>query len=379
MEDNFKRLMSAGDKDNRTKWAQAWQKQGKKVIGVLDSLVPEEVIYAAGMLPWRIQGTWKEDVSRAMTYRHPQGNTFLNHVLESLLAGEFDFLDGMVCSNRDEDFLRFRDYWEWLSQTRLVHIIGVPVKDTEKTRQRFAAKIGELIGALEELGKVKISDSSLGDAIAVYDRGYSLLRKVYQLRKRAEPPLSGSEALAITNAAMVMPRDEFNKELEALLPYLEKRKADVRRHRPRVLLSSDLLDNPAYIDLVEQEGCLVAMDDLDNGSRYFWETTDNGNKGPAYALAVRYLKNRSPRMFDWHGQAEQLVQWVKEFNIDGVLELPDAYDYTRGFRSPFLERWLKEADIPSMSFERDYHLSNVSQLRTRIGAFLEILETRAAR
>jgi len=87
MEDKFKQLVSAGNPKNRTKRAQEWQKQGKKVIGVLDSLVPEEVIYAAGMLPWRIQGTWQEDVSRAMTYRHPQGNAFLNHVLESFLAG----------------------------------------------------------------------------------------------------------------------------------------------------------------------------------------------------------------------------------------------------------------------------------------------------
>jgi benzoyl-CoA reductase subunit C len=373
MEDKLKRLMSAGNKENRTKWAHEWQGQGKKVIGVLDSLVPEEVIYAAGMLPWRIQGTWQADVSRAMIYRLPQGITFLNHVMQSLLEGELDFLDGMVCSNRDEDFVRFRDYWEHLSKTRLIYLVEVPAIDSELTRRRFISKIREFIGVIEKFGKVKISDSSLRDAIAVYDKGYTLLRKLYELRKKEVPPISGGEALAIVNAAMVMPRDEFNKELEALLPYLETRKANVKHTRPRLLLSSDLLDNPAYIDLVEKAGCLVAMDDLDNGSRYFWEKVDGGSKDPAVALAVRYLKNRSPRMFDWHGQAEQLVQLTKEFDIDGVLELPDTYDYVRGYRRPFLEGWLKEAGISSMSFERDYHLSNVGQLSTRIGAFLEIL------
>jgi benzoyl-CoA reductase/2-hydroxyglutaryl-CoA dehydratase subunit BcrC/BadD/HgdB len=212
----------------------------------------------------------------------------------------------------------------------------------------------------------------LRDAIAVYDKGRALLRKVYELRKREEPPITGGEALAITMAAMVMPRDEFNQELEALLPYLETRKAKVSRTKPRLLLSGDLLDNPAYIDLVEAAGCLVAMDDMDTGSRYFWEEVDGGSD-LAQALAVRYLKNRSPRMLDWRGQIEQLVKWAKEFNIDGVLELPDTYDYTRGFRRPVLEKQLKEADIPLMSFERDYYLSNVGQLKTRIGAFLEIL------
>jgi benzoyl-CoA reductase subunit C len=373
MEAKFKQLVSASDPKNRRRWAQEWRKQGKKVIGVLDSLVPEEVIYAAGMLPWRIQGSWKEDVSHAMNFRFPQGNTFLNHVLESLLEGELDFLDGMVGSNRDEDFLRFWDYWRHLSKIPFPYLVEVPVIDSELTRKRFTTKIREFIGVIEELGKMKIDNNVLSQAIATYDKGYSLLRKVYELRRREEPSLSGGEALAITTAAMVMPRDEFNKKLEELLPYLETRKAKVNYTRPRLMLSSDLLDNPAYVDMVEEAGCLVAMDDLDNGSRYFWEKVDGGGD-PAQALALRYLKNRSPRMFDWRGQEKQLVKWVKEYNIDGVLELPDVYDYPRDFRRPYIERWLKEEGIPMMSFDRDYSLSNVGQLKTRIGAFLEILQ-----
>jgi benzoyl-CoA reductase subunit C len=374
MEDKLRELMSAGNKETRTNWADEWQKQGKKVVGILDSLVPEEIIYAAGMLPWRIQGTWKVDTSRAMVYRILEGQRYLNHVLESLLEGELDFLDGMVCSDRDEDFLRFWEHWEYLAKTSLTHIVEVPVIDSELTRQRFATKIREFIDAIEEFSKVKISDSSLRDAIAIYDKGYTLLRKMYELRKKEVPALSGGEALAITTAAMIMPRDEFNNKLEELLPYLETRKASVDHTRPRIMLSSDLLDNPAYVDLVEEVGCLVAMDDMDTGSRYFWEVTDDSDD-PAYALAVRYLKNRSPRMYDWRGQTEQLVQWAKEFNIDGVLELPDLYDYTRAFRKPYLESWLKEMGLPFMSFGRDYILANEGQLKTRIGAFLEMLGT----
>ena len=66
-----------------------------------------------------------------------------------------------------------------------------------------------------------------------------------------------------------------------------------------------------------------------------------------------------------------------EFNIDGILELPDLYDHTRGFRKPYLERWLKEAGVPLMSFDREYYPTNVGQLKTRIGAFVEILRAKA--
>jgi hypothetical protein len=46
VEGKLKELVNAGNKENKTKWAQEWQKQGKKFIGVLDNLVHEEVIYS---------------------------------------------------------------------------------------------------------------------------------------------------------------------------------------------------------------------------------------------------------------------------------------------------------------------------------------------
>ena len=150
------------------------------------------------------------------------------------------------------------------------------------------------------------------------------------------------------------------------------RKAVINNPRPRLLLSSDLLDDPAYIDLVEEAGCLVAMDDIDTGSRYFWETVDA--ERPVDGLVKRYLRNRSPRMLDWQEQVEQLLQWTQEFHIDGILDLPDIYDYPRGFRRPFFENKLKEAGIPMISFMRDYHLAHTGPLSTRIGAFIEMLE-----
>jgi benzoyl-CoA reductase/2-hydroxyglutaryl-CoA dehydratase subunit BcrC/BadD/HgdB len=376
MEKKLEELLDTGNLNNRNQWAHEWQKQGKKVIGVLDTLVPEEVIYAAGMLPLRIQGTWQEDVSLSTMYRLPQTCSFLNHVMQSLVEGEYKFLDGMICSNRDEDFLHFRDYWMLLSGTPFSFILDVPAIESEGARKRFATKIRDMMSALAELGNVKIDDASLRKAIAVYDKSRTLVRQVYEMRRKEVPPLTGGEFLSLTIAATVMPRDEFNKQLEYLLPYLEKREAPVSRTRPRILVSSDLLDNPAYIDMVEEAGCIVAMDDMDTGSRYFREEIGSSDDDPAYALAKHYLQNGSARMIDWQKQAEHLVRQVKEFNIDGVLDLPDMFDYPGEFRRTFMESKLKEAGIPEKSFEREYHLSNTGQLKTRIEAFLEMLEDR---
>jgi benzoyl-CoA reductase/2-hydroxyglutaryl-CoA dehydratase subunit BcrC/BadD/HgdB len=375
MEDELQSLMGAGNKENRQKWALEWKKQGKKVIGILDNLIPEEVIYAAGMLPWRIQGTWQGDIPLTTVYRIPQSSAFLNHVMESFLRGELDFLDGVVFSNRDHDSVRLYDAFERLGKMGFVYLIDVPITDSDRTRKRFTAEIQKFKAAVEEFAGKKVDDGALKNAIAVYDEGRSLLKKMYELRKNEVPPVTGGEALSITNAAMVMPRDEFNKQLADNLPYLEKRKAAVKATRPRVLLSSDMLDNPAYVDLVEETGCVVAMDDMDTGSRYFWYMV-NGDDDPAYALSKRYLKNGLPRMVDWEQQAEQVIEWAKDFNIDGVLDLTEMYDHTREFRKSFMERCLKEAGIPEISFQREYHFAGEGQLKTRIGAFLEMLASK---
>src|SRR5512143_3343867 len=109
MEDKLNSLVEGNSEANRNKWAMEWKKQGKKVIGIMSADVPEEVVSAAGMLPWRITGTWRENISNASVYRSQNSCSYCNHVLESLLSGELGFLDGIITTDLDQDLLRLGD------------------------------------------------------------------------------------------------------------------------------------------------------------------------------------------------------------------------------------------------------------------------------
>ena len=78
-------------------------------------------------------------------------------------------------------------------------------------------------------------------------------------------------------------------------------------------------------------------------------------------------------MFDWDKQANQVMQWVEEFKIDGVLNFPTMNSYWREMFTPYFHSALSTAGTPMMTFSREYQLANVGQLRTRIEAFLETL------
>lgn len=375
MEENLKDLIDANSEKNRMEHALKWKREGKKVIGLLCSYIPEEVIHAAGMLPWRVTGTWRGDVSKASVYRIPRSRLYCTHVLESLLSGELDFLDGIIASDREQELVRLWDVWMHVRKMPFSHIMHIPHQESELGYQCLAAEIKRLSSSLESYGQCKISEESLRHSAETLNETRRLLAMVYELKKKTFPPLSGGDTLGVVSAATILPKEEFNQRLRGLLSYLQTRTVPGDRGRPRLLVSSDMLDNRSYLDLVESNGAIVAMDDLDPGSRYVWGYSDTDSNDIYYALARRYLTRPGcARMVDWDKQTDQIIRWVREFHVNGVLELPELYSYPCSFRGPFLAHSLREAGIPYASFSREYHFADAGQLGTRIRAFVEMLE-----
>jgi benzoyl-CoA reductase/2-hydroxyglutaryl-CoA dehydratase subunit BcrC/BadD/HgdB len=375
LEKRLQVLIDGNQPQNRKKWADYYKGEGKKFVGVIDHYIPEEIIEAAGMLPFHVSGTWSSITPLAAVYRPANSCRYCSHVLESILSGEVDFLDALIGTDWDDDTRRLVDVLQALGKPLVAPLVHVPHQADERGYRFFARVLRkDVIEKLEEIGEMKITDSALRAAVALYSEMRLLLRQVYEFRKREVPPLSGKEYLGLTMAAMVMPKRIYVQELRSLMAYIETRKCHVSNKRPRVLVASDRLDNPAYLDLIEEAGCLIAMDDLDTGSRYFWKQVELDYSDPVYSLAKGYLNRLPcPRMFHWDRQVEQVIAWVKEFRIDGIINFPQIYSYPRILLSPFFSEVLRKEGIPATTVTREYHLSNVGQIRTRVQAFLEML------
>ena len=96
--------------DDRHRYAKDWKaKTGGKVIGYFCTYVPEEIIYAAGMLPVRIIGN---NESQTITDEYCSRNKwcpFSRNCLAEGLRGHYDYLDGLVigasCFHTQASFL----------------------------------------------------------------------------------------------------------------------------------------------------------------------------------------------------------------------------------------------------------------------------------
>jgi benzoyl-CoA reductase/2-hydroxyglutaryl-CoA dehydratase subunit BcrC/BadD/HgdB len=373
-ERNLGALLAANQPENRTAWAFRAKEDGRKVIGLLCTYVPEELVLAAGMHPWRITGTWGQRIVRAVEWRDLDMCTFCTHVLESMLDGEFDFLDGVIASDWDDDRRRLFDVWRLAGAQSFVEIISIPKKTHERTVEYFARVVDKLADRLAEVGGKRITEEGLHEAMETVNETRHLIGQVYEMRKRDVPPLTGAEFLSLTTAATVMDRKEFNQQLRTLMPHIENRRVTVETEGPRIMVSSDMLDNPAYLELVEEQGCTVAMDDLDTGSRSVFQLSDTDGQDPVMALARRYcLRPPDPPALDWDLQLKWIMDWVSEYRIDGVIELADDFSPPRRWRWPFLSRTLEEAEIPVVRIPAGYGFGSTGPLSTRIGAFVEMV------
>src|SRR4030042_6980680 len=84
---------------NPHQYAQEWkQRTGRKIIGYFCSYTPEELIYAAGILPIRILGGHEpQDVTERYSFGH--FCPFSRDCLAQGLIGRYQYVDGITMSH----------------------------------------------------------------------------------------------------------------------------------------------------------------------------------------------------------------------------------------------------------------------------------------
>ncbi len=351
-----------------------WKDQGKKVIGFMCSYFPEEVIHAAGMLPFRLRGGSCNQTSCSDSVMSNYSCSFARSCLESAMNGTFGFLDGLVAQDSCAQMERLYDNWRFRTPLSFMHLLHLPYKNSDAGVEWYQHEITALIESLEKAFQVRITSENLSRAIDVYNETRTLLRSLYELRRSGNPPVTGSQTQRILLAATSMPREEYNELLRAAL--LEMRSAEpVRDVRARLMLIGSSLDDPNFIKIIEDQGGLVVTDALCFGGRYFREPVDNQGD-PLRALAGSYLgRPKCPRMMNEHiPLLGYITDMVKEYRVDGVIFQKMKFCNFWGGESLFLEKRLKEFGIPFLPIEREQVLMNEAQIATRVEAFIEMIE-----
>jgi benzoyl-CoA reductase/2-hydroxyglutaryl-CoA dehydratase subunit BcrC/BadD/HgdB len=255
----------------------------------------------------------------------------------------------------------------------LEHIISVPHTLTEYGRTWYREEISNIKARMEEQFEVTVSDDGLREAIVACNETQRLQKRLYELRGRAAPPITGSQSLGVLVADSSMPKDEYNRLLEALLEELETSEG-VSGYDRRLMVSGSVIDNPAMLDIIEDTGGLVVSDTLCFGATRSFRDPIREDGDPLDAIVDRYYNQiLCPRMFDSYPERfDTAMDIAKQANVEGVILQSIRNCDLHGIDNVMLKRDFEEKGIPALVLEREYDaLADAGRIRTRVQAFLE--------
>ncbi|MBF7082583.1 2-hydroxyacyl-CoA dehydratase [Desulfallas sp. Bu1-1] len=315
-------------------------------VGWTCSYIPEEIIAAAGLKPYRLVADGTK-VTRADACLPGNFCAQVTGCLDAGLAGRYPYLSGVVIGFSCNAAVHLYNAWRRCITHGFVYGLELPRRDTPEARKFFSKNLGHLLLALEQHYGRRVSQEDLWRAIAETAETRRLLRHLYHLRREARPLVSGSEAMALVRMAATIPKNELNPDLVRIIDNLTAKKETAGGSRPRILVTGGILP-PALVELIEECGGLVVCEDACNGLRYFtgmentgdtWESGD-----PLLKLATAYLgKPPCPRMSRAaETRSAELIKLAREYRADGVVYYSLKFCDVNLYEFPLLKKtWVK--------------------------------------
>ena len=358
------------------------QKEGGKVFGTFCVYVPDEIIIAAGGIATGLCG--------GSQFWVPDGEKVLPKNVCPLIKASVGARIGKTCP-----FFRIADMyigettcdgkkkaWEILAEDVPVHVMDMPQMKRPKDIQKWAEEIKILKEVIEKATGNTVTHEKLAEAIKLINEKRKALARIYKARAANPVPISGKDVLLVTQIAFyddpARCAQMANKLADELEERVKKGEGVFPKGAKRILVSGTPMAIPNWKlhHIIESMGAAVVCEETCTGTRYFENLVSEAGDTvdeQIDALAERYMKTHCACFTPNKERIDDIIRLAHENKLDGVihtnLKFCTIYDVERRD----IERALKAAGIPVLSLETDYTDTDAEQLRTRIGAFLEML------
>lgn len=360
-----------------------WQQNKKKVVGHYCTYIPEELLHAADLLPFRIRATGHEDTDLGDVYMVRFTCSFVRATLDMALRGLYDFLDGLfICNSCDHSRRMFELFdltvfkREGFKKEVPRFYVSLPHIITDEGFEWYKKEIEELKEEIETNYNIQeITDEKLIDSIRIYNKNRNLLREIHELRIQDAPKINGTEALQISMANSSVPKDDANQELERILTVL-KESEGIKTEAKRIMLVGSEVDDVNFTKLIEDSGALIVSDFLCFGTRNFLDDVKLQNRrSPLEHISKRlYYRISCPRMMDDHQRRLDFIKdEIKRANVNGIILQRINNCDLHGCDNMLYVHELKELDIPVLNIDREFFQADTTRLQTRIEAFIEMI------
>ena len=350
-----------------------WRECGGKVLGHFQVYFPEEIAFAAGLLPVKICGaqvTGMEAEAHFGSYLC----SIIKSSLELSLTGNLEldlFVTHPICDAARNLAAIWGRNFPYKCQ-----ILYLPQNPNSKHSAAYLRdEYRRLKGDIEQVAGRKVTDDGLRQALETYNQGRAWMREIYAIKRETPWLLAAEDAYALTALAGFLPRPEYNRFMSRVLPLIRQRRLK-RQDKMRVVLEGGFCEQPP-LDLLQTIGrsCYIVDDDLLIGLR--WLLEDVPLEGdPVANLAQAYLENSSysPVQHDLRKPKERMIlERIRRSGAETAIVLAAKMCEPGLEEQVTYSKALEEAGIPYFISEFEENQTTFDHLSIQLETFVENL------
>jgi bcr-type benzoyl-CoA reductase subunit C len=355
-----------------------YKAEGKKCIGVMPYYAPEELVAAAGMVPFGMWGCNNKTISRAKEYCATFYCTIAQLDLEMLLDGTMDLLDGVITPTICDTLRPMSQNIRVAMSEKLPCIfLAHPQNRKPAYGKKFCVdQYTHIKTELEKIAGAPITGAALSEAIKAYNRSRAARREFVKLASDHCDIITPTKRSSVLKAAWFMPKAEYTEKLEALnaelkaLPVCDWKGV-------KVVTSGIICDNPKLLEIFEEYKIAIAADDVAHESRAFRvDAPETGD--PMEALAQQFAnQDYDVLLYDEHSsenrRGEYVAKLVKDSGAKGLVLFMQQFCDPEEMEYPSLKKALDDAKIPHIKLGVDQQMRDFGQARTAIQAFADVI------
>jgi benzoyl-CoA reductase/2-hydroxyglutaryl-CoA dehydratase subunit BcrC/BadD/HgdB len=353
---------------------------GGKVVGTFCVYAPEEIITAANGVDVGLCGGAQFTVSDA--------EAVLPQNLCALIKSAVGFKLAKICPYFEAaDFLvgettcdGKKKTWEILNDYKPVYVMSLPHKKDDAGRNMWRQEVRALAAKMEAQTNSKIDAETLRAQIRLINQKRLALQRLYETRKSSPTPISGKDALLVSQIAFYDNPERFTAKTNELAAECEQRvkkgEGVTITDMPRIMVSGCPMAVPNWKlhHILETSGASVVVEETCTGTRYFTQPiipdTGKTKEELLNAIADRYLAINCACFTPNEERVEDILRLAREYRVDGVVYYVLQFCHTYNLEYNRIHKALKDAGIPVMKIETDY-ADDSAQIKNRVDAFLE--------
>lgn len=350
--------------------------QGKKAIGCFPYYVPEEIVYAADMVPFGVWGKTGGTINAAKEYFAAFYCTIAQLTLEMGLKGTLDGLSGVIASSMCDTLRPFTQNFRVACPQIPFMFLAHPQNRRPGYGIDFTmAQYTNIKNNLEEIGGKAITEESLKNAIKVYNESRAARRRFVRLAGEHPELVSARQRNTVLKSAYFTLKSEHTVLLNELNDLLEKAPL-VEWKGTKIVTSGIVLDSPSLLQIIENNNMAIVADDVAHESRAIRVDVPEDEEDPIKALALQFAaQDYDTLLYDpeINKRPEYIVNKVKESGAQGVVVMMMQFCDPEEMEFPSLKKGLDEAGIPYVKIGMDQQMTNFGQARTSLQAFSDML------